>query len=141
MKRKPKKPVKLGPLMTCLYCDGGVRNLRTHRCRRGKKPLEREARASVKLDGETQSCEACSAEAWLARDVVEITKPGGKDRVVDSAKVWIARPAHRCGRREITEEERLIVSEIVRACEVSPHSHTAYVHELVSKLRAKGWRP
>lgn len=78
---------------------------------------QHEARASVSLDGQTQSCEACLVEDWLAKDVSDFKSKrstDGKERVFDSALVWFSRPAHTCGKRAMTAAERELVEACVR---------------------------
>lgn len=73
-------------------------------------PALEESRASSSLDGETQACSACG---WMPQ--LEV---------------------HTCSKRPMTAEERAVVDEIVRACEVDASRHTPYVQALAAKIRA-----
>lgn len=114
--KNPRTPREAGKRRKQLRYDDGTFMSNESRAIVESDPRFKEARASVSLDGCTQSCEACNVEGWLARDISEFKKgklPNAKERVFDAATAWFDRPAHTCI-RGMTEAERELVEAAVR---------------------------
>jgi hypothetical protein len=77
--------------------------------------LEREASASVSLDGGTQFCEACAAEQH-------------------------GLPTHTCGKQAMTAEEGAVVEAAMALTGPGAYG-PGQLHEACRALRARGWKP